>query len=40
MDLSIVLLTTSISLFIGYIIGKEGLSSGYQRASMKEQKKP
>jgi ABC-type dipeptide/oligopeptide/nickel transport system permease subunit len=32
MDLSIVLLATSIALFIGYIIGKkEGLSSGYTK---------
>ncbi len=32
MDHSIVLLATSISLFIGYIIGKkEGLSSGYTK---------
>jgi len=32
MDISIVLLLTSISLFIGYIIGKkEGLSSGYTK---------
>ena len=30
MDVSIILLATSIALFIGYIIGKkEGLSSGY-----------
>ena len=32
MELSIVLLATSIALFIGYIIGKkEGLSSGYTK---------
>ena len=32
MDLSIILLATSIALFIGYLLGrKEGLSSGYTR---------
>ena len=32
MDVSIILLATSIALFIGYIIGKkEGLSSGYTK---------
>ena len=32
MDLSIILLATSIALFIGYFLGrKEGLSSGYTR---------
>ena len=32
MDLSFILLATSIALFIGYLLGrKEGLSSGYTR---------
>ena len=32
MDFSIILLATSIALFIGYLLGKkEGLSSGYTR---------
>ena len=32
MDVSIILLATSIALYIGYIIGKkEGLSSGYTK---------
>ena len=32
MDISIILLATSIALFIGYIVGKkEGLSSGYTK---------
>jgi len=32
MDLSIIVLATSIALFIGYLLGrKEGLSSGYTR---------
>ena len=32
MDISIILFLTSISLFIGYIIGKkDGLSSGYTK---------
>jgi hypothetical protein len=32
MDLSIIILATSIALFIGYLLGKkEGLSSGYTR---------
>ena len=32
MDFSIILLATSIALFIGYILGKkEGLSSGYTK---------
>ena len=32
MDLSIIILATSIALFIGYLLGKkEGLSSGYTK---------
>ena len=32
MDVSIIILATSIALYIGYIIGKkEGLSSGYTK---------
>ena len=32
MDFSIILLATSLALFIGYLLGKkEGLSSGYTR---------